>query len=185
MTPDRPDEKTTRNRAGRELSSDRSSEAAPDGDDASNTATDDASSEPADSEKATEPTDEEPAGGQEATDAEFGPVEEAGPRDIVVPTRLFKLVTVATTLLAVPTVVLGFMFLDAATLQTSVARATVLFVVNWLGMPIDESVVSIALGFVGIGLIALGAGIYIVGSRFRAAGMGNAEEDSDQESTNG
>lgn len=172
MTPNRPDEETTRNRAGRELSSDHSSEAPTDheSDDASNIATD-APSEPAD--------------GQEATDTEFGPVEEAGPRDIVVPTRLFKLVTVATTLLAVPTVVLGFMFLDAATLQTSVARATVLFVVNWLGIPVDESVVSILLGFVGIGLIALGAGIYIVGSRFRAAGMGNAEEDTDEQSTNG
>jgi hypothetical protein len=115
----------------------------------------------------------------------FGPVDDAGPRDIVVPTRLFKLITVVTTLLAVPTVVLGFMFLDAATLQTSVARGTVLFVVTWLGIPVEETIVSALLGLVGIALIAAGAGIYIVGSRFRAAGMGNAEEDTDEESTNG
>ncbi len=115
----------------------------------------------------------------------FGPVNDAGPRDIVVPTRLFKLITVVTTLLAVPTVVLGFMFLDAATLQTSVARGTVLFILSWLGIPVEETVVSALLGLVGITLIAAGAGIYVVGSRFRAAGMGNAEEDTDEESTNG
>lgn len=190
MTSDRPDEETTRNRAGRELSGEPSSGAStdPESNDTSHTANGDASAEPGDSTEPSEPTDEEPsetADGKDAADTEFGPVEEAGPRDVVVPTRLFKLVTVATTLLAVPTVVLGFMFLDAATLQTSVARATVLFVVNWLGLPVEESVVSILLGFVGIGLIVLGAGIYIVGSRFRAAGMGNAEEDTDEQSTNG
>lgn len=126
---------------------------------------------------------EEPADG--ADDDVFGPRTDNGPRDVVVPMRLFKLVTVVTTLLAVPTVVLGFMFLDAATLQTSVARTTVLFAVTWFGIPIEESVLSILFGFIGITLIAGGAGIYIVGSRFRAAGMGNAEEDTDEESTNG
>lgn len=119
------------------------------------------------------------------TDVEFGPVDDGGPRDIVVPSRLFKLITVVTTLIAVPVIVLGFMFLDAATLRTSVARWTVLVVVDWIGLGVSESVISVLLGLVGLGLIVAGAGIYVVGSRFRAAGMGNAEEDTDENQTNG
>lgn len=181
MSPDRRDDGISRNRAGRALSNDGASDDADD--DARTDAVADGTSESKES-SGDEP-DESHSNHRVRADEEFGPVEDTGPRDIVVPARLFKLVTVATTLLAVPAVVLGFMFLDAATLQTSVARRTVLFVVSWLGLPIDESLVSVLLGLVGIGLIAAGAGIYIVGSRFRAAGMGNAEEDTDEGSTNG
>lgn len=190
MSPDRRDDETPRNRAGRARSDDGAADDTADGartDAIADSARTDAvagTSEPSESTESDSRDTSEPTHDVRA-DEEFGPVGDTGPRDIVVPARLFKLVTVVTTLLAIPTVVLGFMFLDAATLQTNVARRTVLFVVSWLGLPIDESLVSILLGLVGVGLIAAGAGIYIVGSRFRAAGMGNAEDDTAEDSTNG
>jgi hypothetical protein len=192
MSPDPHDDETPRNRAGRALPEDDETNADPDSE--PRTVNDDptVAGSPAARESDSGPESAEAgleASGDSDRDAEstaeYGPVEGAGPRDVVVPTRVFKLVTVVTTLLAVPAVVLGFMFLDAATLQTTVARATVLLVVSWLGVPVDESVLSVVFGLVGIALIVAGAGIYVVGSRFRAAGMGNAEEDTDEHSDNG
>ena len=37
---------------------------------------------------------------------------------------------------------------------------------------------------VGIGFIALGAGIYVLGTRFRTEGMGKAQDDSGEDSSN-
>jgi hypothetical protein len=199
MTPDPHDEETQRNRAGRVLSEDDASSKDETNADTGSAVTSDSSeqlsregdavesgvaeSDASSTESESSVADDAP---EDASPAEqYGPVESAGPRDVVVPTRVFKLVTVVTTLLAVPAVVLGFMFLDAATLQTSVARATVLLAVSWLGIPVDESVLSVVFGLLGVALIVAGAGVYIVGSRFRAAGMGNAEEDTDEQSNNG
>lgn len=108
-----------------------------------------------------------------------------GGRDVVVPLRIYKLVTVVTTLLAVPLVVLGFMFLDAATLQVSFTRNVILTALGSLGVPVDRGVLSAILAVIGLSIIAVGASVYVVGARFRAAGMGNAKESADEESTNG
>lgn len=108
-----------------------------------------------------------------------------GGRDVVVPMRIYKLVTVVTSLLAVPLVVLGFMFLDAATLQVSFMRGVILTALRALGVPVDRGALSAVLAVIGLSVIALGASVYVLGARFRAAGMGNAKESADEESTNG
>jgi voltage-gated potassium channel Kch len=124
---------------------------------------------------------------------------EAGPgaastgdrRDVVVPMRLYKTVTVFSTLLAVVAVVLGFVFLDAATASGGILRALagVVFVG---GVGLDTATVSgafralrPAFAVVGLGGIGLGAAVYIVGSRFRTEGMGNPQDDTDEASGNG
>jgi voltage-gated potassium channel Kch len=112
-------------------------------------------------------------------------------RDVVVPMRLYKTVTVFSTLLAVVAVVLGFVFLDAATASGGILRALAgLVLVGGLGA--DVGAVSAAFetlrpafAVVGLGGIGLGAGVYVVGSRFRAEGMGNAQDDTDEEATDG
>lgn len=111
--------------------------------------------------------------------------DQPGPRDVVVPMEVYKVVTVFSTLIAVPAVVLGFMFLDAATLQVSFMRRIVLTILSAVGLVPDSAVLSAVLAIVGLLLIALGAGVYVLGARFRAEGMGNAEEDANEQSTNG
>mgnify|MGYP006866529673 FL=1 len=129
--------------------------------DATGVATDDAESEP-------------PTG----TDAG------ASGRDVVVPMRLYKTVTVFSTLIAVVCVVFGFMLLDAATLNVSFLGNVVTGVLSLVGITVADGVLSALFAAVGLGIIGLGAGVYVVGTRFRAAGMGKSQEDSDEGSDN-
>ncbi|MFD1512183.1 DUF7315 family membrane protein [Halomarina rubra] len=149
--------------------------------------------------------------------------------DVVVPVSLYKVVTVFSTLIAVALVVLGFLFLDAATGSVrqvallgwfvglalivggylgyltlrSNARTlerllvgAVLVVVVGIGVPgvpgvpelvrgaldaaaLSESQYQVLFGVSGLALIAGGAGVYILGTRFRTEGMGNPKDDAD------
>jgi len=83
----------------------------------------------------------------------------AGPggRDVTVPLRVYKTVTVFSTLFAVGAVVLGFVLLDRAT-----RRATA---------PPED--VNVLLAVAGLGSIAIGAVVYAFSTRFRTEGMGN------------
>jgi hypothetical protein len=90
-------------------------------------------------------------------------------RDVVVPDRLYKSVTVFSTLFAVVTVVLGFVSLDSA---TNAGRAA----------PGD---VNVALAALGVGLIAAGGLVYAFSSRFRASGMAKDKDSGDESSGNG
>ncbi|WP_332898581.1 MULTISPECIES: DUF7315 family membrane protein [unclassified Haladaptatus] len=94
---------------------------------------------------------------------------ERGARDVEVPIRLYKTITVFSTLFAVVAVVGGFLVIDAATQQSSLAA--------------DE--VNLPIALVGIGLIALGAIVYAFSTRFRAQGMGKSKDDADEPQDNG
>lgn len=94
---------------------------------------------------------------------------DGGRRSVVVPTRVYKTVTVFSTLFAVVAVVLGFVVLDSATDR---ARA-----------PLSE--VDPVMATVGLGLIVLAAVTYAFSTRFRAEGMGNPKDDTAESSDNG
>lgn len=99
-----------------------------------------------------------------------GPTEsEDGRREVVVPMRVYKAVTVFSTLIAIVGVIGGFALLDRAT-----DRARV---------PLEE--VDPVLAIVGLGLILGSAAVYAYGGRFRAEGMGNPKEDADEPTDNG
>jgi hypothetical protein len=107
-----------------------------------------------------------------------------GRRDVVVPMRLYKTVTVFSTLIAVVSVVFGFMLLDAATLNVSVLGTFVRGVLAAVGVAVDDGLLSTVLTAVALGIIAFGAGVYTLGTRFRARGMGKSQEDSLEDSDN-
>jgi hypothetical protein len=90
-------------------------------------------------------------------------------REVVLPLRLYKTVTVFSTLFAVAAVVLGFVVLDAAT-----RRAT-----------LEVSEIDPWLAGLGVALIAAGGVVYAFSSRFRAEGMRKDKDASDEESDNG
>jgi hypothetical protein len=94
---------------------------------------------------------------------------DGGSRDVVVPMRVYKAVTVFSTLLAVVFVLGGFVLLDVAT-----DRATA---------PISE--VDPLVLVVGLAGIAGGAAVYAFGTRFRAEGMGTPKDDADESTDNG
>jgi hypothetical protein len=106
---------------------------------------------------------------EEGARAEPAVEEDSKTRDVVVPMRVYKAVTVFTTLFAVVTVVGGFIVLDTATNR---ARASL-------------SDVDPVLALVGIGLIVAGAAAYAFSTRFRAEGMGKSKDDTDEDSDNG
>ncbi|WP_410765337.1 hypothetical protein [Haloferax sp. DFSO60] len=108
-----------------------------------------------------------------------------GRRDIVVPMRLYKTVTVFSTLIAVTSVVLGFVFLDAATLQVSALRALIIATLGFVGLTVADGILSTVLAIIGLGVIAFGSIVYTIGTRFRAHGMGKSQEDSGEDSNNG
>ena len=122
------------------------------------------------------------AAGVAADDADGDAVADAetGGRDVVVPMRLYKTVTVFSTLIAVVCVVFGFMLLDAATLNVSFLGSIVTGGLAFVGVTVADGVLSALFAAVGLGVIGLGAGVYVVGTRFRAAGMGKSQEDSDE-----
>ncbi len=112
-----------------------------------------------------------------------------GSRDVVVPLSLYKTVTVFSTLIAVVAVVVGFVLLDAATQQGGIIRMAVGLLAAGVGIGISPArLVEVfetfepVFALLGLGAIGFGAGIYVLGSRFRAEGMvgnGNAQDDDD------
>ena len=105
-------------------------------------------------------------------------------RDVVVPMRLYKTVTVFSTLIAVVSVVFGFMLLDAATLNVSFLGNVVRGALAAVGLGVADGILSTVFAVVGLSIIAFGAGVYVIGTRFRARGMGKSQEDSGEESSN-
>jgi len=110
-----------------------------------------------------------PSGETGDSDAPSGETGDSDPRRVVVPTHVYKRVTVFSTLFAVVMVVAGFLLLDSAT-----RRAT-----------LELSEVNPVLALAGLGCIVLGAVTYAFSTRFQAEGMGNAKEESDETSNNG
>lgn len=78
-------------------------------------------------------------------------------KDVIVPMGIYKIVTVFSTFIAAAMVVGGFIILDKATWGATV--------------PIGE--INVILAVLGIGVIVLGAGIYVFSTRFRTDEMGN------------
>ncbi|WP_380681562.1 DUF7315 family membrane protein [Salinigranum sp. GCM10025319] len=99
--------------------------------------------------------------------------------------RLYKTITVFSTLIAVVTVVAGFLFLDAATLQVSFLRTVIAAVLDAVGLSVPTGVLSTVLAVFGLVVIGFGAGVYTLATRFRAEGMGKPQEDADELSDNG
>jgi uncharacterized membrane protein len=108
-----------------------------------------------------------------------------GRRDVVVPMRLYKTITVFSTLIAIVGVVVGFVLLDAATIRLSLLRRLVIGLLGAVGIVPPSALLSGVLAVLGLASIGLGAGVYVLGTRFRARGMGNPQEDADESSGNG
>jgi FtsH-binding integral membrane protein len=85
-------------------------------------------------------------------------------RDVVVPLRVYKTVTVFSTLFAVFSVVGGFILVDVATDRASA--------------PASEIDVPIAI--LGVGLILAGTVVYAFSTRFRTDEMGKSKDDADE-----
>ena len=103
-----------------------------------------------------------------------------GRRDVVVPIRLYKTITVFSTLIATACILGGFIFIDAATLQVSVLRRLLLSGLASIGLGVDQELFTGVLAIIGLSLMAAGTGVFVFSRRFRAPGMGNAPEDSDE-----
>lgn len=125
-------------------------------------------------------------------DAAGGPRTTAtGSREVVVPMRLYKVVTVFSTLIAVLAFVVGFSVLDLATkvLGNPEGSLVVRMVAGVLGRS-PASLSSWATGIalvtavLGLGVIVAGAGVYVYATRFRTAGMGKPKDESDESSDN-
>ena len=109
----------------------------------------------------------------------------SGRRDVVVPLRLYKTVTVFSTLIAVVAVVVGFALLDAATLRVSLLRGVVVLVLSAVGLLPPERLLSAGLAVAGLVVVGAGAAVYTLGTRFRARGMGKSQDDTDEGSNDG
>jgi hypothetical protein len=105
-----------------------------------------------------------------------------GGREVVVPLRTYKAVTVFSTLIAIVSVLFGFAFLDAATAEAG--PLPVLFDLLDVSLPIGPDAAGLVLVLLGLALIGLGAAVYVLGTRFRTTGMRNAQDDSDEPSGN-
>jgi hypothetical protein len=92
-----------------------------------------------------------------------------GARDVVVPLRVYKAVTVFSTLFAVVFVLAGFVLLDSAT-----NRATA-----------DISEIDPIVAIIGIACLVGGAAVYAFSTRFRTEGMGKSKDESDESTDNG
>lgn len=89
-------------------------------------------------------------------------------RSVVVPLRVYKVVTVFSTLFAVVGIVGGFVLLDIATDRAQADLAEV------------EPLVALG----GVVLIVASAATYAFSTRFRTAEMGNAKDGEDEASNN-
>ncbi|WP_158057380.1 DUF7315 family membrane protein [Halorussus halophilus] len=94
---------------------------------------------------------------------------ERSAREVVVPLRIYKVVTVFSTMFAVAFVVGGFIVLDTATGQAGLSFADV----------------NVPLALLGVAMISAGALVYAFSTRFRAEGMGKPKDGSDEPSDNG
>ena len=92
-----------------------------------------------------------------------------GGRDVVVPLRLYKTVTVFSTLLAIAAILAGFVLMDRGT-----QRATA-----------SPEEVSLPLVALGLSLIVGGSALYAFSTRFRAEGMGKPKDDTAERSDDG
>ncbi len=111
------------------------------------------------------------AGGDGPRDATGGGTA-VGPdrREVGVPLRVYKAVTVVSTLVTLAAVVAGFVLLDVATDR---GRA-------------PPSEVDLPLALAGLAAIALGAVLYAFGTRFRAEDRtGNVNDGSDESQVDG
>ncbi|QCC49758.1 DUF7315 family membrane protein [Halapricum salinum] len=95
---------------------------------------------------------------------------------IVVPMRMYKGITVFSTLVATVLVVLGFVSFDAATRTDHLFRTTLRWVFEAVGVTLSVDVLNVLFGLLGVGLIVLGAGSYILGTRFKTEGMVDRDE---------
>jgi len=94
---------------------------------------------------------------------------EGSQREVVVPLRVYKTVTVFSTLFAIASVVGGFILVDVATERASA--------------PASE--IDIPIAILGIGLILAGTVVYAFSTRFRTEEMGKSKDDADEPSGNG
>ena len=99
-------------------------------------------------------------------------------REIVVPLSLYKTVTALSTFVAVVTYLVGFILIDAATLQVSILRRILIYGLSQVGVTPPDDVLTAAFAIVGVGSILLVTAVYVLGTRFRAQGMGKPQEDS-------
>ncbi len=145
----------------------------PDHDDQSDTSESAADVEPAytpENEATERPVSEGGTPGDGVADREGGVgSDEEGDRDIEVPMRVYKSITVFTTMFAILTVVGGFVLLDSATNRATASLSDI------------QPVAALA----GVGLIVVGAAAYAFSTRFRAEGMGKSKDDTDESVDNG
>jgi len=100
---------------------------------------------------------------------------------IVVPMRMYKGITVFSTLIATVLVVLGFVCFDAATRTDHLLRTSLRWVFESVGVTPSVSALNVLFGLFGVGLILVGAGSYILGTRFKTQEMvdgSNSESES-------
>jgi len=102
-----------------------------------------------------------------------------GEDTIVVPMRMYKRISVFSTLLAVALIVFGFFMFDAATQPQSIFRRAVVWVLGTVGVVPPSGVLDVGFGLFGVALILLGGGSYVLGSRFKTSGMLADEEVPD------
>jgi hypothetical protein len=102
---------------------------------------------------------------------------------IVVPMRMYKGITVFSTLLAVVLVVFGFFMFDAATQDQNLIRQAVVGLLSLVGLEEPVGVLDVGFGLLGITMILVGAGSYILGTRFKTADMlgGDSAEETDDD----
>ena len=112
---------------------------------------------------------DDPPESTDGDESEGSSADEPQPRDVIVPLRLYKTVTVFSTLFAVAFVLGGFVLIDVAT-----DRATA-----------DISEIDPVVAILGLAGIVGGAAIYAFSTRFRAEGMGKPKDESDESSGNG
>jgi len=120
------------------------------------------------------PEDEQEDPRSEPTGPRVGP----DGREIVVPFRLYKAVTVFSTLAAVIAYLIGFTLVDAATLQISFVWTAIVYLLNSAGLDPSQDVLVAALAIAGIAFIVAGTAVYVLGTRFRGQGMGKSQDDS-------
>lgn len=112
---------------------------------------------------------------EKGTDGDSETPTDTGKRTVTVPLEVYKSVTVFSTLVATILVVLGFTMFDAAIFESSIIRQFVLALLDGVGLVPSDRVLSTAFALFGLVLIASGAVIYIIGARFRASEMVEAE----------
>lgn len=96
---------------------------------------------------------------------------------VVVPMRMYKGITVFSTLVATFLVVLGFFLFDAATQAGNPIRQVVVWATGLVGIVPSSGTLGVGFGLAGIAAILLGAGSYVLGTRFKTAEMlGDGEE---------